>query len=250
MKERDVRLKRYLRLVVTTIGAAIFLYGLFGLAVSNFNLGLVMLLLVGVVLILWFNVPNKKWIKAIKTLILIGFVLLFAVIGFIIVKMTSTKTSYDDDVVVVLGCAVVGTRPSNTLRNRLEECVDYYNKNPEAVIIVSGGQGPQEDISEAEAMKLYLTNRGIPLEKIYTEDKATSTDENFKYSKVIIDELFPNGCKVCYITNDFHSYRAGMYAKKNGIEAVSCNSKTSINAIAPSYLREAVAVVHYWVFGN
>jgi uncharacterized SAM-binding protein YcdF (DUF218 family) len=164
--------------------------------------------------------------------------------------MTGTKTNYDDDAVVVLGCAVVGTRPSRTLVNRLNECVDYVQKNPKAVVIVSGGQGPQEDISEAEAMQKYLVANGVSTDKIYIEDKATSTDENFKYSKIILDRLFPNGCKVCYITNDFHSYRAGLYAKKNGLDATSANAKTNLNAVAPSYLREAVAVVHYWIFGR
>jgi uncharacterized SAM-binding protein YcdF (DUF218 family) len=247
MKERDLFFKRWMRIVVTTAGVVTAFFSVIILIFSNYNFGTLMQLLVGIVMALWFNLPSTRPIKVIKTAILIGFVLLFAVIGYIIIRMSCTKTTYDEDVVIVLGCAVVGERPSNTLVNRLEKCLEYCRKNPKAVVIVSGGQGPQEDISEAEAMKRYLVKNGIDEGRIYKEDKSTSTDENFKFSKVILDDMFPDGCSVCYITNDFHSYRAGCYARKNGIEAVSCNAKTNFTAIVPSYLREAAAVVHYWV---
>ena len=99
---------------------------------------------------------------------------------------TDTVT-YKEDAVIVLGAGLRGENLSLILRNRLDAAVEYYNENPEAVIVVSGGQGPDEDIPEAEAMERYLYEQGVPLNKIIKEDKSTSTEENFKFSKELLE---------------------------------------------------------------
>lgn len=207
--------------------------------------------LTGLVIALWFNVPQNRVTKAIKSVFIVGFGLLFALIGFIIVKASGSATDYNEDAVVVLGCAVRGTIPSNTLIRRLEKCVEYSAKNPHAIIVVSGGQGEQEHISEAEAMRRYLTEHGVSKDRIYIEERSTSTEENFVFSKAILDNLFDSDYQICYITNDFHSYRAGIYAQRAGFtNPRCCNASTNTSTLIPSYLREAVAVLHLWFFKN
>ena len=122
------------------------------------------------------------------------------------------------DVLIVLGCAVRGERVSLTLKLRLDAALEYLEHSPNTAVIVSGGKGDGENISEAEAMKRYLVSHGVDEGRIITEDKSTSTWENFKFSKEILDERFP-GASAAFVTTNFHVYRAGRVAIMNGIEA-------------------------------
>jgi hypothetical protein len=95
------------------------------------------------------------------------------------------------DFILVLGCGIFPDGSlTQTLQNRLDAALEYYNQHPDAVFVVSGGQGPKEPVPEATAMKNYLMSKGIPEEKILTESKSTSTNENMKFSKQIIEERF------------------------------------------------------------
>ena len=89
---------------------------------------------------------------------------------------------------IVLGCGVNGDRPSLMLTERLDAAYDYLNTHEEVVCILSGGQGKGENISEAECMYRSLTEKGIARDRLYKEDRSTSTRENLLYSKKIIEE--------------------------------------------------------------
>lgn len=154
------------------------------------------------------------------------------------------------DVLIVLGCGVKGTRPTLTLSRRLDRALEYLNENPDTLVIVSGGQGPTEDISEADAMYNYLTERHLSPERIIKEDKSTSTEENFAYSKKIIDDLFPQGAKICYVTTYFHVYRAGLVAQKQGIDADGMGSPGVWYITFNDYLRECVGICVYALTGK
>ena len=133
---------------------------------------------------------------------------------------------------------------------RLDAAIEYSKKNPNALIVVSGGQGPQEDCSEAEAMREYLIDKGINKYKIIEENKSTSTNENYLFSKAILDKILGCEYKIAYVTNSFHSYRAGELAKINGLNPRAYNAKTKIESLIPNYAREVLAVIQLWVFGR
>jgi len=250
--EKANNMKKILKTLSLLIGFFIFIYGILFSIISNFNIGNLMVLITGLFFILfgtlWDKLPKNKIIKSLKFIVYAGFIFLFSTMLFIFISSKTNSVDFTEDAVIVLGTAVHGERPSTPLILRLEKCIEYTKKNPKAIIIVSGGQGTQENVTEAYAMKKYLTEKGINAEKIIEEDKATSTNENFKYSKIILDNYFNKSYKVAYITNDFHSYRSYKLAKLNGLNALSYNTNTNITAILPSYMREVLTLIQLWIF--
>ncbi len=148
---------------------------------------------------------------------------------------------------IVLGCKVNGERPSRMLRERLDAALEYLQDNPDAVCVVSGGQGPDEGISEAECMFRYLTEKGIEPERIYKEDKSTSTEENMKFSLEVIRENALSE-DVAIITNEFHLYRAGVIADDCGLDYGTKPAATEIWLLPTYYVRELYAILAEWVF--
>jgi uncharacterized SAM-binding protein YcdF (DUF218 family) len=210
-----------------------------------------MVYVLGFTLVLWFNVPVNRLTTALKVIAATGFCVVFVIIGFIYFAADNNHTNFNEDAVIVLGCSVIGDKISLPLKYRLDTAVEYYEKNPNAVIVVTGGQGPQENITEAEAMYLYLTENGLPSEKIILEDKATSTNENYIYSKRLLDEYFGTTDYSCtYITNRFHTYRAGKLATINGINATSYSAPIGIFSATTCYMREVLAVFQLWLFNR
>lgn len=245
-------MKNLLNKFIIILGSAIILYILALSFITNFNIGNIMVFVFGLFLValptVWKKLPDNKLIKIMKFLIYCGFIFIFSMIILIFILSNTNKTDFNEDAVIVLGCAIHGKTVSPTLKNRLDKCIEYANKNKDAVIVVTGGQGPQEDITEAQAMKEYLVLNGIDENKILMEDKSTSTNENFKFSKKILDSYFNRPYTSAFITNDFHSYRASRLAQLAGIEVKSFNAKTDLSSILPSYMREVLAVIQLWVF--
>lgn len=85
--------------------------------------------------------------------------------------------------IIVLGAQVRGKKITDSLRRRLDTAVCYLKKNKETKVIVSGGQGAGEEITEAEAMAEYLIKQGISKDRIRMEDQSTSTRENLRFSR-------------------------------------------------------------------
>lgn len=147
--------------------------------------------------------------------------------------------------VIVLGCGIDGERVSPKLARRLDKAIEYFNEHPDKPVIVSGGQGAQEDIPESTAMKRYLVSKGVPDEKIIEESNSTSTFENFEYSKDIADTL-PGGDKIVFVTSRFHIYRASRYAAGAGFEAHHIGARVPLYELPSNYLREMLAVVKFF----
>lgn len=117
------------------------------------------------------------------------------------------------DYIVVLGAQVKKTVPSRALKKRLDKAIQCAEKLPEARLILSGGQGSGEDISEAECMRRYLTEHGVSQDRLLLEDKSTTTRENLVFS----DRLTGCSQKKCGIlSNDFHVCRALKIARAEG----------------------------------
>lgn len=176
--------------------------------------------------------------------VFIGLMILIHVLG------TTDHPTYQEEAVIVLGAGLQGTHVSGILAHRLDAAIEYHAQNPDALIIVSGGQGPNEIIAESQAMKQYLMDHGIPEEIIREENKSTSTEENFLFSKdVLAENDITQDAAIVYVSNTFHCYRAGLCAAKTGYTNTNAlASSIGFGTIMPSYIREVLAVMYYWVF--
>jgi len=155
------------------------------------------------------------------------------------------------DVVIVLGAGLRGEEPGAHLAARLDTAAAYLHRDPHAMVIVSGGYGTGVTISEAEAMARYLIARGIAPERIRLEDQSTSTYENLRFSLAVMEDYFynPRGMTVVLVTNRFHIYRATRQAR--GLDmafVVPLGAPTPRSSVPANYLREMLAVVHFWLF--
>ncbi|MCD7773416.1 MAG: YdcF family protein [Ruminococcus sp.] len=194
---------------------------------------------------LWQSPPGRVLVIFVGAIISVG-VVLAVVLSALMIKAQHNKPE-TDTAVIVLGCKVKGKRPSRMLRYRLDKAYEYLCENEDAVCIVSGGQGNDELISEAECMYGYLVGKGIESKRIIKEDKATSTEENLKLSKKIIDERSLTA-SVSIVTDGFHQYRASYIAKKCGYKRVYALCAYTKWQYIPSYwVREWAAILNEWL---
>lgn len=240
-----------LRCILLISGGALALDGAVMAVISNFNAGVILTVIAGVFFLLWgiFYKKIKERMrsgigKVIKIAVVICILIAALFVAFLAFYGQCDSADYNEDAVIVLGAGVRGETVSGVLRERLETALEYYEKNSDAVIVVTGAQGYQESVSESCAMKKYLTERGVPEAKIIEEDKAHNTKENMANSKVILDKYFDGEIETVIITNEFHIFRAECIAKDAGIENVShVHAGTAWYNLAPCYLRECAAVV-------
>lgn len=148
------------------------------------------------------------------------------------------------DFIIIHGAGLLnGDQMSVLLAKRLDKGIEVFDRSGrKAKIIVSGGQGADETISEAQAMKAYLLKKGISENDIILENKSTTTLENMQYSKKIMDSLKSN-YKAIYVTNDYHVFRTGTYAKKVGLDAEGVGCKTALYYWPNAFIREYVAII-------
>lgn len=158
----------------------------------------------------------------------------------------ANKVPAKDATLVVLGCKTYGDRPSIMLASRLDAAYEYLVAHPEAVCVVSGGQGADEPISEGAFMYQYLVNRGIAPERIYAEVESTSTRENLLFSKAIIEQEGLNP-RIAIVTNEYHEYRAFMIAAALGLEHSAVPARTPWWLFPTYYIRELYGILYEWV---
>lgn len=155
------------------------------------------------------------------------------------------------DAVVVLGAAVHGDEVTDTLEKRLNTAIEYYRSNPGTPIVVTGGRGSGENVSEAEAMREYLISHGITDTDIITEDQALNTRENFVFSRNLLEQQFGRPVSIVYVTSDFHVLRAGLEARKAGFDnAQALGAPTPILTVPGAWLRETAALGRSLVQGD
>ena len=145
------------------------------------------------------------------------------------------------EVLIVLGTTVNGTEPSPMLRQRLDAAVEYLNAHPDTACIVTGGKGDEHNLSEAQCMWNYLTAAGIEESRITQEDRATSTVENLRNVRSMLDTD-----EVTILSSDFHLFRSGLIAEDAGFTAALIPAKTEpFSLLAPWFLREIFALYGY-----
>lgn len=174
--------------------------------------------------------------------------LLFIVVEGMILSGFGETASPHADYVIVLGAQWKTNGPSEVLRRRLDRAAAYLEENPQSMVIVSGGRGSNEPISEAEGMKSYLMQAGIAEERIQTEDQSLNTMENLRNSSRLLEKAQD---EVVVVTNDFHMFRALKIAEKQGYEHVTGLTASSVPGFLPNnLLREFFSVIKNFVAGN
>lgn len=175
----------------------------------------------------------------------------FAVIEGMVVSGMVGRQQENLDYVIVLGAQVRGTRITNSLRKRLEAAKEYLDENPDTIAVVSGGQGPGEDLSEAQCMYDYLIENGINPERVIMEDKSTSTEENIKFSMDIIEDDYEGDePSIGVITNNFHVYRTVKVCRKKGYEVSGIPAESDRILFVNYMVREFFAIVQYKITGR
>lgn len=222
-----------------------------GLAFSSFFLFL------GLALIIYSLIKvnikkNSLLYKSIRFFI-ITFICTFILIEGLIIFYPKHNLDSDCDYMIILGASVKGSTPSLTLQGRLDTALDYIkNTNDDLYVVVSGGQGNDEKISEATAMKNYLIQKGISDDKIIIEDKSTSTFENFLYSKEKIEKHSSSkleNLNIKIVTTDFHTLRSSLIARRNGYKNITFYCSKSLPQFMPTYYtREFFAFVKTFLF--
>ena len=153
---------------------------------------------------------------------------------------------YDKDFIIILG-SKINKDGSLTplLKGRVDKALDFGNKQYEVnkkkiIYVPSGGKGSDEICPEALAIKNYLIQKGIKEKQIIIEDKSTSTIENMKFSKNVIDEI-KKDAKISFSTTSYHVFRSGVIASEQGIDCEGMGSKTKWYFYTNALIREFLA---------
>ena len=175
-------------------------------------------------------------------------VIVFAVFE---IPVARTDTGAHPNAIIVLGAGVNGSTPSLSMCNRLDAALDYLGANPDALAVVSGGQGEGEDITEARAMADYLTAHGIDSTRIVQEDQSRTTRDNLENSFAILRARgYDPADGVGIVTSEYHLYRAKRMARALGAEPVGIAAETTLPSMRINYfIREAFAAAYMQLAG-
>lgn len=234
-----------LRPVLVVVGLLLLANAAVATALTNIHAGIRFTYAAGAILCLWGLA--WRWLpRALHVLLTVGVCAALVWVGTIYTLGSITTADCCEDAVIVLGTGVKGTVPGDSLVARLDAALAYHAENATALIAVSGGQGPQEDIPEADAMAAYLIARGVPDALIVREDGSTNTRENFALTKPLLDARLGEGYRIAIISNNFHLPRASRIAADAGYPAAArYPAPTPWYMIVPNGLRECAAQVKY-----
>ena len=222
---------------------------------SNYNLGVILPAVLGLPLLLlgllWGRMDAGFWLF-LRRLVLVCYgvgCLFLLFLGSLMLRALDRGEHGDYDALIVLGAAVHGDRVTWVLSNRLDAAYDYAAAHPDTVLVVSGGQGGGESVTEASAMAKYLITKGVDPGRILLEERAESTAENFAFSKAILDERLGTDASIGFVTTRFHVYRASRVAQKEGIFAKGLGAPDVWYIALNNFLRECVGICWYTVKG-
>ena len=189
--------------------------------------------------------------RVFTTLLCIGLILV-GITEFFIIRASFGEPSETCDYAVVLGAKVRTTGPSASLWDRIYGARDYPEAHPEVIAIVSGGRGDDEPKTEAKAMYDELVKLGIDPDRLWIEDRATSTWENLNFALDLIEEKTgtrPENLGI--VSSEYHLFRASLFADTCGVEPVLIPARTSvITQRINHFMREVAGVWHYLILGG
>ena len=199
------------------------------------------------------NLVKKLWgtsagkaVVSVSAAVIALCVLAAIVISVFMIRAMNDRPENDRTTLVVLGCQVKNGRPSRMLKSRLDAAYEFLSENDTVNVVVSGGKGDDECISEAECMRNYLVEKGIDSGRIFMEDKSTNTEENLKFSLEIIKEN--NLCSdITIVTDGFHQLRAELIARKCGVDANNIPAQTRLYLLPTYWVREWFGNIYFLV---
>ena len=215
-----------------------------------------------------------RWVPVSVVTTCVAGVVALAVLCALVFLGAASSDKKNLDYVIVLGARVKEHTVSNSLKKRLDKAIEYAQENPDTMLVLSGGRGPGEDVSEAEVMRQYLEYNGVRPEQLLIEDRSVSTVENIAYSKVVIEEhrnrdkkeLVPltrrttsvpyaiapdKPLEIGVLTSNFHIYRARLTAEKWGFDNVYGISADSDPVLFIHLcVRECASIVKDRLMGN
>lgn len=201
-------------------------------------------------------------------------ILVFMVVEVLVFAGVAVRDTSNLDYVIILGARVKDTGISKSLKARLDKAIEYMDENPGTILVLSGGQGDDEPVSEAAAMRDYLVFNGVKKEQLILDTRSFSTVENIAYSRVAIEEdqkkkkasrknspiinipgtfveVPDKPIKIGVLTSNFHVFRAQQIAKKWGIPdiyGISCGSDPIL--FVHFCVRECAAILKDKLVGN
>lgn len=197
------------------------------------------------------SATNLLLLKAVCLVLILGILAAAVTAGFIL-GAAHPNLQPACEYIIVLGAGVRGTVPSLSLSERIQTAYRYLTANPSTVAILSGGQGPGEEITEAACMYGELTKMGIDGSRLLLEERSTSTLENITFSLDVLESA--TGAQpetIGIISSEYHIFRAKQFAKKLELDPVGIPAKTSwITLRLNYYLREIAAVWKFLILGS
>ena len=244
-----------LQYVWLILGAPLIADTLFAAKMSNLNLGVLLPGFLGIPLVCYGcialfapQILELRWAQIAVCIAAVCYLLLLvALLGCVFCTMlyAARCKNMEADAVIVLGAGLRKNRPSRLLRMRLNAAIRAAQKD-RLPILVTGGKGRQEELSEAEAMRDYLLEQGVSHQSILLENQACNTYENLKFSRKILLERFSFLPRVLIVTSDFHCFRSAQIAKKFFREYALWPVASAWYMKLNFYLREMLSIANYY----
>lgn len=154
----------------------------------------------------------------------------------------------NQDYLIVHGAGLKGGKVTPLLAGRVDKAIAFYRQQEKLrtppKLVLSGGQGTDESRPEAEAMAEYAEEQGMPRDRLLLEQESTTTAENMRFSKRLMDEDSGGApYHAVYVTSNYHVLRTGLYAQKAGLKIMGIGSKTALYYLPTALLREYLAFV-------
>ena len=166
------------------------------------------------------------------------------------IKAARHTPAYDKDYMLILGCQI---REDGTLtpllRSRADRALEFARTQKEKtgkelVFVPSGGQGPDEVMAEADAIKAYLLSVGVPEDRVLAENTSVNTEENIRNSmRLIREHSGQKDPKVAFSTTNYHVFRAGLIAHEQGESLEGIGSPTKRYFWLNAFIREFIATL-------
>lgn len=195
---------------------------------------------------------GKKLLVALLALILAG-VLAFGTLLGVVLAGSHDEVRGDPQVMVILGCQVRADGPSILLRDRLDKALAWLEDHPDTTVVAAGGQGPDEHISEAQAMRDYLVEAGFPEEQILLEDQSHNTVQNLRNTAALLAEQGYDATQdIIVVSSGFHLARVRMLWGRVWGGDYNLSTLAAPSSHVPSrlmmYIREPLALLKSFLF--
>lgn len=252
-----------IRILLSVFGIVLITDAVWLLAQNKIHLGILLPLFIGIIFVVhayyWQSIhrylTTRKALKRIWSICwgLFALWLLSVCLFFFYIhnNKTSQNTAQPFEAIIVLGSGLIQGQPSPTLKLRLDQAAEVYQNSPQALVVVTGGLGHGQKVTEASVMAQYLKEH-FNIQHIAEENQSTSTALNLKNSQAILQQHGMNTqAPIALITSDFHTLRAEAIARHQGYSNItSYGANTPLETRYNAWLREYFAYISGWVLNE